>query len=84
MAFHKATGAVFALKKISKATIKGNFMIEQFILEVKIQSFIENPYIVKTYGIFDDEESIFLLLEYLEGGTLYNSLKAKGKGKLNE
>jgi serine/threonine protein kinase len=39
---------------------------------------------VKTYGIFDDEEDIFLLLEYLEGGTLYNSLKAKGKGKLAE
>ena len=58
-------------------------MIEQFILEVKIQSFIQNPFIVKVYGIFDDKESIYMLLEYLEGGTLYNLLK-KCTGKLTE
>ena len=40
VASHKQTGAIFALKKIPKATIRENFMIEQFILEVKIQSFI--------------------------------------------
>lgn len=27
VAFHKASGAIFALKKIAKSTIKGNFMI---------------------------------------------------------
>lgn len=37
-------------------------MIDQFILEVKIQSFIESPFIVKIYGTFDDEENIYLLL----------------------
>lgn len=40
-------------------------MIDQFILEVKIQSFVDNQYVVKLYGIFDDSESIYLLLEYL-------------------
>ena len=32
VAFHKITGAIFALKKIAKSTIKSNFMIDQFIL----------------------------------------------------
>jgi aurora kinase len=81
LAIHKLTGAIFALKKIAKSIIKESFMIDQFILEVKIQSFIEHSYIVNIFGIFDDEESIYLLLEYLEGGTLYNSLKKKSNGK---
>lgn len=62
VATHKLTGGLFALKKISKSIIKENFMIEQFILEVKIQSFIENPFIVKIYATFDDKENIYLLL----------------------
>jgi serine/threonine protein kinase len=37
---------------------------------------------VKIYGDFDEEENIYLLLEYLEGGSLYNLLKTKVKGKL--
>jgi serine/threonine protein kinase len=82
--FHKATGAIFAMKKIAKSTIRQNFMIEQFILEVKIQFFIEHAYVVRLFGIFDDEENIYLLLEYLEGGTLYSELKRKAKGKMTE
>jgi len=40
LAFHKNTGAVFALKKVSKMTIKNNLMIDQFLLEIKIQSYL--------------------------------------------
>lgn len=54
IAIHKQTGAIFALKKLSKSNIKGNLMIDQFILEVKTQSFMDSPYIVKIFGIFDD------------------------------
>ncbi len=38
---------------------------------------------MKIYGIFCDKEHIYLLLEYLEGGTLYSMLKMNG-GKLSE
>ena len=50
-------------------------MIDQFIMEAKIQTFIDHPNIVKLFGMFDDENKIYLILQYCEGGNLFNSLK---------
>lgn len=46
--------------------IKSHFMIDQFILELKIQSFFNHRNILKIYGFFDDKDSIYLILEYME------------------
>jgi serine/threonine protein kinase len=62
MVIHRATGSIFALKKIPKEIIKTNFMIDQFILEAKIQNYLEHPYILKIYGLFDDNTHIYLIL----------------------
>lgn len=35
------------------------------------------------YGFFDDATHLYIVLEYMEGGTLYEKLK-KEKGKLSE
>ncbi len=50
-------------------------MIDQFLLEVKIQSFCEHENILKIYGLFDDKDFIYLVLEYMEEGTLFKHLK---------
>jgi hypothetical protein len=42
LAVHKETKFLVALKKITKQSIKSNYMIDQFLLEVKIQSFCEH------------------------------------------
>jgi serine/threonine protein kinase len=68
---HKDTGAIFALKKVPKEKIKSLCMVDQFILEIKLQSFIHHQYILTLYGYFDDADSIYLILEYMEQGTLY-------------
>lgn len=39
---HIKTGSVYAIKKISKLTIKENMMIDQFVLETKIQMCLKN------------------------------------------
>lgn len=54
-AVHKETRFLVALKKITKMSIKSNYMIDQFLLEVKIQSFCEHENILKLYGCFDDK-----------------------------
>jgi serine/threonine protein kinase len=74
---HKETGAIFALKKVPKEKIKSLCMLDQFILEIKLQSFIHHQYILTLYGYFDDADSIYLILEYMEQGTLYAELKRK-------
>jgi serine/threonine protein kinase len=55
--------------------IKSHWMIDQFILEVKIQHYLNHPNILSLHGYFDDAEHVYLMLEYMEEGTLFLHLK---------
>ena len=44
-------------------------------MEMKMQLFFDHPNILKLYGIFDDTENIYLILQFMEQGTLYSKLK---------
>lgn len=55
--------------------IKSHMMIDQFILELKIQSYFDHKNILKIFGFFDDKESIYLILQYMEEGTLFTYFK---------
>ena len=72
---HKKTGTFYALKKVLKETIKKSMMENQFVWEIKLQSFFNHSNIVKLYGIFSDHKHIYLLLEYMEEGSLYEYMK---------
>jgi len=74
---HKPTGALFALKKVPKEKIKALNLVNQFTLELKLQTFLHHQHILSLYGFFDDAHSIYLILEYMEQGTLYSQLKKK-------
>ena len=52
-------------------------MIEQLLQEIKIQKFCNHENILKVYGFFDDSEFIYLILEYMEEGTLFSYLKTR-------
>ena len=66
---------VVALKIQNKAELKKNNMVERYILEVKIQAYLNHPNIVKLYGIFDDKDNIYMILEYMESHSLFSLLK---------
>lgn len=63
--------------------IKSHMMENQLALEIKLQLFFNHPNILKLYGFFDDREYIYLILEYMEEGTLFESLK-KRKDRMPE
>jgi len=44
-----------------------------------MQLFFNHPNILKLYAVFDDIQYIYLLLEFMEEGTLYSKLKKAGK-----
>ncbi len=46
--------------------------------------YFQHPNIVKLYGFFDDEENIYLLLEYCSGGHLLRQIKSKPHFNENE
>ncbi len=51
---HKQTGALFALKKISKESVKKLNMVNQLTLELKLQTYLQHQNLVKLYHHFDD------------------------------
>jgi len=55
--------------------IKSHFMIEQLSLEIRLQSCLNHKNILGMYGCFDDKTHLFIVLEYMEQGTLYAQLK---------
>jgi len=59
-------------------------MIDQFILELKLQTFMVNEYILALHGFFHDTENIYLILDYMEEGTLYGVLKKNKKFEYND
>lgn len=55
--------------------IKSHLMIDQFILELKLQTYLNHQNVLSLYYHFDDSKYIYLVLEYMEGGTLFTHLK---------
>jgi len=54
-------------------------MTMQLVREIKIQSYLNHPNIVKLYGFFSDIKSIYLVQELCYSGELYGFLKKKRK-----
>lgn len=55
--------------------IRSHLMVDQFILELKIQAFIYHPNVLSLYATFEDKTHVYLLLEYMEEGTLFTHFK---------
>jgi serine/threonine protein kinase len=47
-------------------------MINQIVQEIKLHAFVSNPNIVAFYGWVNDNDNIYLVLEYMESGTLFD------------
>jgi NIMA (never in mitosis gene a)-related kinase 1/4/5 len=54
--------------------MKSKFRMEA-INEVNILSKMESPYIVKYYDSFIEKNYLNIIMEYCEGGDLYNLIK---------
>lgn len=50
-------------------------MIDLFFNEIKILSMLNHPNIIKLYGVFSDDDNIYMIMEYIEGGELFTELK---------
>lgn len=51
---HITTGFVCAIKRISKKFVKSKNIVNQMIREIKIQSCLDHPNIIKMYGVSQD------------------------------
>mmetsp|Transcript_8381 Transcript_8381/g.20776 ORF Transcript_8381/g.20776 Transcript_8381/m.20776 type:complete len:513 (+) Transcript_8381:89-1627(+) len=75
MGTNKATGAVRAVKKISKKRVRNLKGLRQ---EIEVMKMTDHPNIVKLYETYEDSARIYLVMECCEGGELFDKvLEAK-------
>lgn len=62
---------------MEKAKIIGDGILNQFIRELKIQSFLEHSNVIKLYTFFHDAAHFYIILEYGCCGQLYQLMNQR-------
>lgn len=76
-AIHRKTGRIAALKFISKNCMRSFNCLEQVKSEIEIHCRLQHPNIIECYGYYKDSDNIVIILEYANGGCLYNHKLAR-------
>jgi serine/threonine kinase 38 len=71
---NKITGEIQAMKKMSKQEMIRKNQITHVRSERNVLAFADNPWIVELKSSFQDDSSLYLVMEYLPGGDLMNIL----------
>lgn len=50
-------------------------MVDQFCLEIKLQMYLNHENILSLFHFFEDRNFLYLVLEYMDEGTLFAHLK---------
>jgi protein kinase A len=75
IAVHVQSKQVFAIKAISKFQVVAKNRSEFVIREKDALACISNPFVVKCFARFQDQEHLFFVFEYLQGGDLARHLR---------
>ncbi|XP_010265016.1 PREDICTED: serine/threonine-protein kinase tricorner-like isoform X2 [Nelumbo nucifera] len=73
----KTTGHVYAMKKLKKSEMLRRGQVEHVKAERNLLAEVDSNCIVKLYCSFQDEEFLYLIMEYLPGGDLMTLLMRK-------
>jgi serine/threonine protein kinase len=65
----------YALKMLKKVDILRLKQVDHIKSEVRILSMIEHPFIVNMAGHFQNDQALFMVIEYVQGGELYSHLR---------
>ena len=74
---NKATGRIVAIKSMDKKEMR----IEDLELvktEMDVLKISQHPNIIKLYDIFENEDFIYIIMEYCGGGDLFSYIKKRG------
>ncbi|XP_004676695.2 PREDICTED: serine/threonine-protein kinase DCLK3 [Condylura cristata] len=69
---HRETGQAYAMKIIDKSKLKGKEDIVDS--EILIIQSLSHPNIVKLHEVYETETEIYLIMEYVQGGDLFDAI----------
>ena len=70
---------IVCIKQISKAHYASDDDIRFLKREVKIASEMDHPFIVKMHRVFEDEDHLYMVMDYFPNGTLLDYVNTHGK-----
>ena len=71
-AIHILTEQIVAVKILEKEKIEDDIDVERIIREIEILNNINHPNIAQMYEIYSTVHNIYLMMEYVEGGDLFD------------
>eukprot|EP00978_Attheya_sp_CCMP212_P000323 scaffold658_cov56-Attheya_sp.AAC.1 len=80
----RKTGVDFACKIIDKKHMEQRFqgMVDQFHTEIQALQSLRHPHIIALYDVYITDEKIYIVMERMEGGELFDYVVQRGT--LNE
>ena len=81
---HIKTKQKVAIKILNKEKIKEGEDSVRIKREIKILSMMDHPNIIKTYKISENSKSLYIIMEYCDGGELFDYIVKKEKLDENE
>jgi len=73
------TGDNVAIKIMAKSTILKNRMVDQIKREISIMKIVRHPNIVRLYEVLASPSKIYIVLEFVTGGELFDRIVHKGR-----
>uniref|UniRef100_M4BEL0 non-specific serine/threonine protein kinase n=1 Tax=Hyaloperonospora arabidopsidis (strain Emoy2) TaxID=559515 RepID=M4BEL0_HYAAE len=77
-ATHKHTGIKSAVKIIDKSTLKAHER-ELLRTEIAILKLVHHPRIIQLYDVYEDRQFIFIVMELVSGGELFNCIVKRAR-----
>ncbi|CAN6219660.1 unnamed protein product [Urochloa humidicola] len=79
LARHAETGRAFAIKILDRQRILAMKIDEQIKREIATLKLLKHPNVVRLYEVSASKTKIYMVLEYVNGGELFDKIALKGK-----
>ena len=73
------TGRIVAIKSFNKKTLSKNNNEKKILYETNLMKQLNHPNITKILELFETEDYIFIIMEYINGGNLFSFIKKRRK-----
>ncbi|KAH9322610.1 hypothetical protein KI387_017249, partial [Taxus chinensis] len=77
-------GENVAMKVLEKGTILRNRMVDQIKREISIMKIVRHPNIVRLHEVLASQTKIYIVLEFVTGGELFDKIVHQGRLSENE
>ncbi|XWS14874.1 hypothetical protein CRYUN_Cryun35bG0046500 [Craigia yunnanensis] len=73
------TGESVAMKVLDRSTIIKHKMVDQIKREISIMKLVRHPYVVRLHEVIASRTKIYIILEFITGGELYDKIVHNGR-----